>query len=60
MILKSLIKNKLVTINYYEDGVLKTYIGRINKLNIFEQTLFLEDSQRNILSMKFSGISDIY
>ncbi|PFI59471.1 YolD-like family protein [Priestia megaterium] len=60
MILKSFINNKLVTINYYGDGVLKTFTGRISKLNIYEQILSLEDSQRNMISMRFSVIRDIY
>ncbi|MGF6952454.1 hypothetical protein QF028_004959 [Neobacillus sp. B4I6] len=60
MILKALRKDRLITISYYENGLLQTCKGRLCNLNINEQTLFLEDEQHNIFSIRLSGIKEIY
>ncbi|AKO93520.1 MULTISPECIES: YolD-like family protein [Priestia] len=59
MILKALRKNRLLTINYYEDGLLQTCQGRVHNLNLLDQTLFLKDEKQNIFSIRLSGIQDI-
>ena len=39
MILKALRKNGSVTVNYYRDGLLETFKGKVKQLNLVEQTL---------------------
>ncbi|PGN66227.1 hypothetical protein CN978_09830 [Priestia megaterium] len=60
MILKALKKNKLVTVNYYENGLLQTFKGKIQNLNLTDQTLSLRDEKQNIFSIRLSGIKEIY
>lgn len=60
MFLKKLIKNGLVTINYYKNGSLQTCKGRVYNLNLHEQTLSLKDEKQNIFFIHLSGIEDIY
>ncbi|MDQ0243562.1 hypothetical protein J2S09_001107 [Bacillus fengqiuensis] len=59
MILKGLTQNRLVTINYYQNGILQRCKGRIFKLNLAEQTVFLKDPQQNIFSIQVSRIMEI-
>lgn len=60
MILKALRRNKLVTINYYIDGAIQTLKGRVHNLDLSDQTLSLEDENKNIFSIRLSGIKEIY
>jgi hypothetical protein len=60
MILKALRKNGVITINYYQNGLLQTCKGRVNDLNLHDQTLSLEDEQHNIFSIRLSGITEIH
>ncbi|USK35003.1 YolD-like family protein [Bacillus sp. F19] len=60
MILKALRRNKLVTVNYYIDGALQTLKGRVHNLDLSDQTLFLEDENKNIFSIRLAGIKEIY
>ncbi|SDE53466.1 YolD-like protein [Priestia aryabhattai B8W22] len=59
MILNALRKKGVITISYYQNGSLQTCKGRISNLNLYEQTLSLEDEQHNILSIRLSGIMGI-
>ncbi|RBW67939.1 YolD-like family protein [Bacillus taeanensis] len=59
MILKGLTEKRLVTINYYKDGISQKCKGHILKLNLAEQTIFLKDQQEKILSISLSGILEI-
>lgn len=59
MILKALRKNDLITINYYKNGLLQTCKGRVYNLNLYDQTVSLEDDQHEIFSIRFSGIKEI-
>ncbi|WP_129730767.1 YolD-like family protein [Ectobacillus funiculus] len=59
MFLRSLIKNKLVTINYYKEGTLYKCTGHVQGLNLAEQTLSLKDQQEKILSIRLSKIMKI-
>jgi hypothetical protein len=60
MILKALRRNKLVTINYYIDGAIQTLKGRVHNLDLSDQTLSLEDENKNIFSIRLAGIKEIY
>ncbi|MCM3791885.1 YolD-like family protein [Priestia megaterium] len=60
MILKALKKNKHVTVNYYENGLLQTFKGKIQNLNLTDQSLSLRDEKQNIFSIRLSGIKEIY
>lgn len=59
MILKGLTQNRLVTINYYQNGILQRCKGRIFKLNLAEQTVFLKDQHQKIFSIPVSRIMEI-
>lgn len=60
MILKALRRNKLVTVNYYIDGAIQTLKGRVHNLDLSDQTLSLEDENKNIFSIRLAGIKEIY
>ncbi|UZD44900.1 YolD-like family protein [Peribacillus frigoritolerans] len=60
MILKSLKKEGITTITYYNKGLLKTCKGSMHKLNLNDQTLSLKDENQNIFSIRLSGIKEIY
>nr|WP_268877752.1 YolD-like family protein [Priestia abyssalis] len=59
MILKELTQKRLVTINYYQDGILQKCKGRIFKLNLAEQTVLLKDQQQKTFSIRLSRIMEI-
>lgn len=59
MILRALRKNRFLTINYYENGLLQTCKGRVCDLNLADQVLFLEDEQHRIFSIRLAGIKEI-
>lgn len=60
MILKALRTKLPVTINYYQNGSLKTCKGRVCNLNLNNQTLSLKDEHENVFSIRLAGIKDIY
>ncbi|MHC5325426.1 YolD-like family protein [Priestia megaterium] len=60
MILKALKKNQPLTISYYENGLVQTFKGQVYNLNWIEQTLSLADENEEILSIRLSGIKEIY
>lgn len=59
MILKALIKNRLITISYYKNGILKTCKGRVYNLDLQQQSLFIKDEYQQICSIQLSGIKEI-
>ncbi|RBW68548.1 YolD-like family protein [Bacillus taeanensis] len=60
MILKKIIKNGLITINYYKDGVLNNCQGYVHNLDLAEQTISLKDQQNNTLLIHLSKIIEVY
>ncbi|MFE0562850.1 YolD-like family protein [Priestia megaterium] len=60
MILKALKTNKLLTINYQNNGFVQTVKGYIQNLNLLEQTLLLKDENQHVLSLRLSSIKNIY
>ncbi|NGY85123.1 YolD-like family protein [Bacillus megaterium] len=58
--MESIKKKGVITINYYQNGLLQTCKGRVSKLNLHDQTLSLEDEQHNIFSIRLSGITEIH
>ncbi|ALC80319.1 MULTISPECIES: YolD-like family protein [Bacillus] len=59
MILNALRKNSFITVNYYENGSLKTSKGRISHLNVYEQHLTLIDEHKKTYSIRLSAIKEI-
>lgn len=59
MFLKKILKNRLVTISYYQDGCLQTYKGRICSLDLSQQTLSIKNEFEQICSIRLAGIKDI-
>ena len=51
MILKALKTNKLLTINYQNNGFVQTVKGYIQNLNLLEQTLLLKDENQNVIKI---------
>lgn len=60
MFLKKLTANKLITIQYYKDGVLKKIKGRVHGLYLNEQILSLKDEKQKTFSIHLSRIRHIY
>lgn len=60
MYLKKLTENRLITIDYYFNGTLKSFKGRVYRLNLFEQILSLKDEKQQLISIRLSGIRAIY
>ena len=59
MILRELAKNRLMTINYYNDGVLQTCKGRVCNLDLSKQTISLKGENQQVYSIRLSGIKEI-
>jgi hypothetical protein len=60
MFLKKLAENRIITIDYFTNGVLKTIKGRVHCLNLREQLLSLKDDKQKAFSIRLSGIRQIY
>ena len=60
MILKELTKNRLLTIDYYQNGLLQTCKGYIHNLDLNEQTILLKDEQKRVFSLRLSGIKEVH
>jgi DNA-binding transcriptional LysR family regulator len=59
MILKELTKSRLITINFYKDGLLQTCKGRVYNLDLFQQTLSLKGENQQIYTISLSSIREI-
>ncbi len=60
LFLKKLSVNKLISIDYYSNGSLKTIRGRVYKLDLIKQALLLKDETHKPLTIQLSGIRHIY
>ncbi|RLQ94263.1 YolD-like family protein [Falsibacillus albus] len=60
MYLKKLTEKRLITIDYYSNGALATFRGRISGLNLIEQILSLRDEKQNSLTLHLSEIISIH
>ncbi|RBW70673.1 YolD-like family protein [Bacillus taeanensis] len=60
MILKKLIKNHLVTVDYYHNGTLQTCKGRVCDIDLYKQSLLLQDEDQKVLSIRLAGIKHIH
>lgn len=60
MFLKKLSVNKLISIDYYSNGSLKTIKGRVYKLDLIKQSLLLKDETHQPFTIQLSGIRHIY
>jgi len=60
MILKELTQNRLITIIYFQNGLLKTCKGRVYKLNYFNQTINVINEKKNAISIRLSSIREIH
>lgn len=59
MILNALRKKSFITVNYYENGSLRTSKGRISHLNVHDQLLTLIDEHKEAYSIRLSAIKEI-
>ncbi|WP_264739474.1 YolD-like family protein [Cytobacillus firmus] len=60
MFLKTLASNNLINVDYYKNGSLKTLKGRVHKIDLTTQKLFLKDEKQEVLFISLSGIKAIY
>jgi hypothetical protein len=60
MILKKLTQNRLITIIYFQNGLLKTCIGRVYKLNYYNQTINVISEKQNAIVIQLSSIKEIH
>lgn len=60
LFLKKLSVNKLISIDYYSNGSLKTIKGRVYKLDPIKQSLLLKDETHKPFTIQLSGIRQIY
>lgn len=59
LFLKKLSVNKLISIDYYSNGSLKTIKGRVYKLDLMKQSLLLKDETHKPFTIQLSGIRHI-
>nr|WP_053363184.1 hypothetical protein [Bacillus sp. FJAT-27251] len=59
MFLKKLVQNTPLTISYDHQGVLQVCRGRLYRLNLKEQILWLKDEAQTIHQIRLSGIKAI-
>lgn len=60
MYLKRLTENRLITIDYFFNGSLRSFKGRVYRLNLLEQVLLLKDEKQKQFSIHLSCIRQIY
>ncbi|MDP4085505.1 MAG: YolD-like family protein [Bacillota bacterium] len=60
MFLKKLTQNSPITIDYYKNGDIKTCKGLVYRLDLNEQILSLKDEKQKAISIRLSGIKQIY
>ncbi|USK60920.1 YolD-like family protein [Peribacillus asahii] len=60
MYLKKLTEDRPITIDYYTNGALQTFKGRVYSLNLLEQRLSLKDDKQKPFSIRLSSIKHIY
>ncbi|MBX9974836.1 YolD-like family protein [Bacillus sp. CMF12] len=60
MFLKMLATNKLINVDFYKNGSLKTLKGSVHKIDPRAQKLFLKDEKQKVLLISLSEIKAIY
>nr|WP_263326799.1 YolD-like family protein [Neobacillus sp. Marseille-Q6967] len=60
MYLKKLTENRLITIDYFSNGVLKSCKGRVYRLNLMEQIVSLKDEKQKPFTIQLSSIRQIH
>lgn len=60
MYLRKFIKNKMITVDYDMNGTIQTLTGQVYWINLKEQLLSLKDEKQKIVTIKLSGIRNIY
>jgi hypothetical protein len=60
MFLKMLATNKLINVDFYKNGSLKTLKGSVQKIDPRAQKLFLKDEKQKVLLISLSEIKAIY
>ncbi|WP_042463258.1 YolD-like family protein [Neobacillus dielmonensis] len=60
MYLKKLTQNEQVTVEYISNGVLKTFKGRVSRLNLSEQKLSLVDEKKISSTIRLANIRNVY
>jgi YolD-like protein len=59
MILRKLNPNRLITINYYKEGLLQTCQGYFCNFDWYQQAIFLRDEHQKIYSINLSVIKEV-
>jgi hypothetical protein len=60
MYLRKFVKNKMITVDYDMNGTIQTLTGQVYWINLKEQLLSLKDEKQKIVTIKLSGIRNIY
>ncbi|MGX6443426.1 YolD-like family protein [Neobacillus sp. K501] len=59
MYLKKLSENRLITIEYFSNGALQRFKGRVFRLNLLDQILWLRDEKQKSIAIHLSCIRQI-
>jgi hypothetical protein len=59
MYLKKLSENRLVTIEYFHNEALHRFKGRVFRLNILDQILWLKDDNQKSIAIHLSCIRNV-
>jgi YolD-like protein len=59
MYLKKLSENRIVTIEYFTNNALQSFKGRVLRLNILDQVLWLKDDNQKSIAIHLSCIRNI-
>ncbi|MGJ9386097.1 YolD-like family protein [Salipaludibacillus sp. CF4.18] len=60
MFLKELTKNRFITIIYFEYGSQQVCKGRVYKLNLYHQTIYVINEQQDAISIRLASIKEIH
>jgi hypothetical protein len=56
MFLSLLVRDRVITIHYYQEGSLTTLSGKVHQLDTIKKTLCLRDSMNKVICIGFSSI----
>lgn len=59
MILRKLNSGRLITINYYKEGLLQTCQGYFHNFDSYQQAIFFKDEHQKIFSIDLSVIKEV-
>lgn len=59
MYLKKLSENRIIKIEYFSNGALQSLKGRVYRLNLLDQILWLKDEKQKLFAIHLSCIRQI-